>query len=456
MISSFPKGFTHPMRAGQGGFASVYRVRQEALDRWVAVKVLTEKDAGKRRELLREGKTQARLEIRAVPQVYDALEWKGRVYIVMQWIKGARLSDLLLENPDCTRRKKLAYGFADALTTLHERGFAHRDLKPANTIISPDRGVLFVDFGFSKNVSDGLVSVEGLVKGTPAYMAPELWRRNAEINHIRADVFSAGRVLGEILQGCPEAQMIIDRLTAEEPSRRPGCGAEIRDLLREGGITEQPRLTWREVAEPCSSLRLSSDLVRAAQELLCAGRSDEAYWLLVESLEENPENADAVSLVNSFARFRRMGIRKKRLWYGAAATLALTLGIAGYMLGRESGTTVVVAPEEGGNRSAPSELLLTPTPQQTPHRRLPFLADTIHDAGLRGRVFIERLPEKGVLVVDYDTLLCRNVRVSGLFLKPGKHTLSLLAGNGNTWWRQKISILPFETKIISIPREKPS
>ena len=81
MIPALPAGYSHPMSIGKGGFASVYRVKQTALDRWVAIKIIEEKNPKRRKELLKEGKTQANLQIRYVPQVYDAFEWKKKVYI---------------------------------------------------------------------------------------------------------------------------------------------------------------------------------------------------------------------------------------------------------------------------------------------------------------------------------------------------------------------------------------
>ena len=79
MLSRLPRGFTHPMRIGTGAFASVFRVHQSALDRKVAFKIIHEKNAVGRSELLKEAKTQAKLRAGCVPQVYDAFEWKNCV-----------------------------------------------------------------------------------------------------------------------------------------------------------------------------------------------------------------------------------------------------------------------------------------------------------------------------------------------------------------------------------------
>ena len=126
MIPKLPKGFSHPMRIGEGGFASVYRVRQQALDRWVAIKFIHEKNRDKRTELLKEAKVQARIRTDCIPQIYDAFEWHQNVCIVMQWIKGVSLATLLESSFSVEEKILLAQGFIAALANLHSLGFAHQ------------------------------------------------------------------------------------------------------------------------------------------------------------------------------------------------------------------------------------------------------------------------------------------------------------------------------------------
>lgn len=139
MIPRLPRGFSHPMRIGEGAFASVYRVRQQTLDRWVAVKIVAERNRARRGQLLREARTQARIKSECIPQIYDAFEWNNNVCIVMQWIRGIPLSALIESPLSGQERFDLTGGFLQALASLHSLGFAHRDLKPANILISPRR-----------------------------------------------------------------------------------------------------------------------------------------------------------------------------------------------------------------------------------------------------------------------------------------------------------------------------
>ncbi len=108
MIPRLPKGFSHPMVIGAGSFSSVYRARQRALDRWVAIKILPEKNPVIRQTLLKEAQVQAQLNAPCIPAVYDAFEWDQQVCIVMQWIKGISLKTILDENPNSEQRHLIA------------------------------------------------------------------------------------------------------------------------------------------------------------------------------------------------------------------------------------------------------------------------------------------------------------------------------------------------------------
>lgn len=241
------------MLLGEGAFASVFRVRQTALDRLVAIKVLHEKDPAKKRDLVKEATTQARIRADCIPQVYHVFEWRSRVCIVMEWIKGVSLSSLIAHFPAAEERLWLADHVIRSLSALHTLGFAHRDLKPENILVSPDKGVMLVDFGFTKNVIDGQQSISGVVKGTPAYMAPELWTGGCAADPMRCDVFAAGKIVRDILSEdvCPSftAQCISD-----DPSRRPSSGSEMLALWQESAphIGMPDGAAWQGRSRPSS------------------------------------------------------------------------------------------------------------------------------------------------------------------------------------------------------------
>lgn len=473
MIPKFPKGFSHPMRIGEGAFASVYRVRQDALDRWVAVKVLEEKDPARKREIVSEATTQARIKSDCIPQVYHVFEWKGLVWIVMEWVKGVSLSTILSRLPSPGERLWLADGCIRSLACLHGLGFAHRDLKPANILISPDKGVVLVDFGFAKHVIDGQESVAGVVKGTPAYMAPELWMGKTSVDAMRCDVFALGKILGTILPDGPSREL--SALCAHEVAeRRPATARAVIDMWEKSVPSPGPAADWRGLSREPTSYHLSEKLAGAAQVLLSRGRQDEAYWLLVESIEENPGNAGAVSLMNSFPKYVQAKKRQRRLTFGVSIALCACLLLIAFAIGWNSrgwdGGGVADASQRQ-NAKDRSALISRAMHQTLPAGRntitVPLHDDISRESRLQGTVFIAAHPLQGALSVDGEPAEHQNGKPkdspkdefsglpSGVMLPYGKHTIAWVDDNGKTLWKEKIDLLPFETMIVSMAAANP-
>ncbi len=452
MIPRLPKGFSHPMRVGEGAFASVYRVRQTALDRWVAIKVLHEKDPVKKRDIVKEATTQARIQADCIPQVFHVLEWRSQVCIVMEWIEGVSLSSLLAHFPSPGERLWLADHVIRALAALHTLGFAHRDLKPENILISPDKGVMLVDFGFTKNVVDGKQSISGVVKGTPAYMAPELWSGRQGIDPMRCDVFAAGRIMHDILPGDSFANFTAE-CTSDDPSERPASGAEMLALWQRIA----PHITqpdWRRLARSLASEQLSAKLTGAARLLLHEGRQDEAYWLLVESIEENPKNVEAVSLMNSFPKYVQRRRVRRRITYAGAAAGCICLLLFAFVIGRHSrdwntrGAALTVRIPSQNDRS--TRLAWMMRTRSAGVGTVPFRCDSACAGRLSGTLYVASRPASGTLSINGTTVDRVTDYQSGIPLAPGKHALAWVDENGRVPWRGKITMLPFETKIISI------
>jgi predicted Ser/Thr protein kinase len=454
MIPGLPKGYSHPMLVGEGAFASVFRVRQTALDRLVAIKVLHEKDPAKKRDIVKEATTQARIQADCIPQVYHVFEWRSRVCIVMEWIKGVSLSSLVAHFPAADERLWLADHVIRSLAALHTLGFAHRDLKPENILVSPDKGVMLVDFGFTKNVIDGQQSISGVVKGTPAYMAPELWAGGCATDPMRCDVFAAGKIVRDILSEdvCPNftAQCISD-----DPSRRPASGSEMLALWQESA----PHIgmpDWRRMARALSSQQLSTKLSKAAEALLRGGREDEAYWLLVEGIEENPKNSEAVSLMNSFPKYVQRKRIRRRIGYAVLATVCVCLLAGAFAAGRHSRDWVSQSiaassssiPHSGRVLTLASILRGANTPTAASPAAL-FKYDSSVCGKLCGTLCLSGHPAVGKLFVNGAAIDRITSYSSGISLSPGKHVLSWIDESGTILWREKINMLPFETKVVA-------
>ncbi|MFO0849074.1 MAG: protein kinase [Gemmataceae bacterium] len=245
---------------GRGGMGVVYKARQPALDRVVAVKVL-DADKAVRPELadrfVREARALARLQHPHVVTVYDVSVADGLVSIVMEYLPGGSLRDRLragrLPPADALR---LVPQLCAALQYAHDHGVVHRDIKPDNVLLDEAGNAKVADFGLAKLTAEPVTAV-GEHMGTARYMAPEQWANTATVDN-RADIYSLGVLIYELLTGDlpapqytpPSAKAgtdkrldrVVSKSLREQPAERYQQAAEVRaDVER---IARTPRRQW--------------------------------------------------------------------------------------------------------------------------------------------------------------------------------------------------------------------
>ena len=188
---------------GYGGMAVVYKGIQESLGRTVAIKALrtsmaTEKDAVARFD--REATSMASFQHENIITVYDFFPHRGALFIVMEYVEGADLYDLLENSPRLPPDivAIIALQIARALDYAHFRGVIHRDVKPANIILSKLGTVKLTDFGIARLGGSDLTWT-GVGLGTPAYMSPE--QVTGQRLDARSDIFSLGVVMYQLVTG---------------------------------------------------------------------------------------------------------------------------------------------------------------------------------------------------------------------------------------------------------------
>ncbi len=194
---------------GGGGFADVYLVRHEALDRDMALKVPKQQYAEDEqfvKRFEREAKNAAKLSHPNIVAVHDAGEglFEGRKtpYITMEHVSGGTLRDLIRQQDGPlppSRALELALQVAEALGEAHRRGIIHRDIKPENILLSERGYAKVADFGIARAVSAATVAVSSALIGTPHYISPE--QAEGEPASFRSDLYSLGVVLYEMLTG---------------------------------------------------------------------------------------------------------------------------------------------------------------------------------------------------------------------------------------------------------------
>ncbi|MFG0334712.1 MAG: protein kinase [Maioricimonas sp. JB049] len=209
---SDPQRSRHPQKIGRfilerelgdGAFGTVYRAHDPQLDRPVAIKLLKFAPDSEERiaRFLAEARAAAQLHHPNIVALYENGEFEGQHYIVAEFVDGHPLS-AIISNATYDHQKCVTWirDVSRALAYAHDQGVIHRDIKPANIMLDVQNKPRLMDFGLAKRIDhDSSMTTDGLVLGTPAYMPPEQARAEHDIIGPKADQYSMGAVLYEML-----------------------------------------------------------------------------------------------------------------------------------------------------------------------------------------------------------------------------------------------------------------
>ncbi|HET8779214.1 MAG TPA: Stk1 family PASTA domain-containing Ser/Thr kinase [Agromyces sp.] len=357
-------------RIARGGMATVYLATDLRLERRVAIKImhghLADDNTFKTR-FVQEARSAARLAHPNVVNVFDQGQDAETAYLVMEYLPGITLRDLLKDYKKLTPEQTVDIldAVLSGLAAAHKAGIVHRDLKPENVMLADDGRIKLGDFGLARAASANTATGQALL-GTIAYLSPELVTRG--VADARSDVYAVGIMLYEMLTGeqpyVGEAPMQIayqhandsvpapstknpmvpaelDELvlwaTARDPERRPHDARAMLDRLRE--------------VEP--AIRAPGHMIRATQPTMAvpnaaapmAGATAETAilgggvpTLAASTLEESEVGDDTAALTASTDRRRRRG-------YWIFALVLLLTGLAagtGWYFGVGPGAVVTV------------------------------------------------------------------------------------------------------------------
>ncbi|HEX7421707.1 MAG TPA: protein kinase, partial [Thermoanaerobaculia bacterium] len=267
---------------GRGGMGEVYKARDEALDRDVALKILRPELTTDMEPVLRfkrEAKILSSLNHPHIVHVYDVGESEFGQFIAMEFVDGRTLRELSTGTPAGSQTLRYLVQVADALAKAHDSHIVHRDLKPENILVSRDGYAKVADFGLGKliehtglNAPDsGLATADGIVMGTVGYMSPEqVLGKDVDA---RSDIFAFGCILHEAFSGVrtfqgssafETMQKIVNTDAAQLPPTAP---AELQAIVSRC-IAKDPADRYVSIADVASDLRAvlqkaeSGDVVR--------------------------------------------------------------------------------------------------------------------------------------------------------------------------------------------------
>ena len=190
---------------GSGGMATVYRASHARLGRDAAIKVMHanyQTDTTFLTRFDREARILAQLDHANIVPIYDLGESDGQPYIVMKYVPGKTLQEVLIKRPPSLPEiVQIIEAVAAALDDAHSKNILHRDVKPSNVMMGEDGTVYLTDFGLARLLQTGESSMSaGWIIGSPNYISPEQARGDTTIT-AQTDVYSLGVMLYQMVVG---------------------------------------------------------------------------------------------------------------------------------------------------------------------------------------------------------------------------------------------------------------
>ena len=336
----------------------VFLVEDTVLRRRAALKLISPaltRDESRHQRFVQEARLAASIDHPHIAAIHEVGEHEGRTFLVMEYVEGRSLRQILQAGP-VKLRQALDYAIqaGEALAKVHERGVIHRDLKPENLLIADDGYLKVIDFGLAKLAdplaesglahaatitNDRVHTAEGVVMGTIGYMSPEQVR--GEAVDARSDIFSFGAVLYEMVTG-------------RAPFLRKSAAETISALL--GEMPAAPQV---------DDLTAAAELQRIIRKCL-AKEAGSRYQGMRDLLVDLRELRDSLASAESVARAphvlsaRTAGLRRKPVLAIAGLSIVVLVAALAWMAGRRptgSGRAATAAPARPAVAIVPFEVM---------------------------------------------------------------------------------------------------
>jgi serine/threonine protein kinase len=263
-------------KLGEGGMGVVYKAEDTKLKRTVALKFLPSeltRDSQAKKRFLQETQAAASLDNPNICTVHEISEVEGRMFIVMNYVKGQSLKERIVLAPmKLEEALDISTQVGEGLRAAHEKGIIHRDIKPANIMLTEKGQAKIMDFGLAKLAWAADLTKTAGTMGTLGYMSPEQARGDA-VDH-RTDIWSFGVVLYEMLAGQlpfrgEETQGVVYSILKKDPERlsvlRPDVPRHIEQAVAKA-LTKDPARRYQNIQEFLQDLKIPAPFIFAKPE----------------------------------------------------------------------------------------------------------------------------------------------------------------------------------------------
>ena len=306
---------------GRGAMGVVYRAEDPSLDRIVALKTISLRDADEDRKayekrFLLEAKAAGKLTHPNIVTIFDYGEEEDTAYMAMELLEGEDLRARIRQGDiPPMEAVEIALQVADGLGFAHEFGVVHRDVKPGNIMLLERGAVKIMDFGIARmRHADSSKTSTGMVLGTPRYMSPE--QISGQPVDQRSDIFSLGTVLYEMLTQTSlfagqDVNQIAHNVTSAEPMPpshvHPGL-PQMLDFIVARALKKDPSVRYQDAYEMAADLR--DVLAEMRGRTPARGRGDDAEKTQTLKIAPGADKLPVAPAANAIARETRLPLSR--------------------------------------------------------------------------------------------------------------------------------------------------
>ncbi len=459
---NFKKTYKNLVLIGSGTEGNVFRTKSVKTDSFVVLKNATNIKKNDIKKIIKEKEKLVNTRFSGVPAIFNIFQYKKSIWTEMEWIEGIPLDMIISKNIGETTKIYIGKKICNILSEIHKKGWTHRDLKPSNILLTKNGDVYLTDLGFAK--SEKTTEQNSSITGTPNYMAPELFLQEP-CDFKKVDIYALGVTLYVLFTGklptdketntniaelFPSQEVFehVSLCLAQDASKRPESPNILEKLLEENSYTESEETAQNlaETVTPIFKKHISASCVKTAKQILTKN-SKETYTLLSEALNTDPENTEAMELIEHLpAQNTKIKLSGKLIWIISFSVFLF--GLIGYFLLKHQNNTTPKLPQtDYGIKFERKELFVNGKEKSkiTLNKKEVFLVKEKENIGF---VLIDKTQETYLLYVDNKQTPCKNGFMN-IPLTVGEHHIKVI-NDSLVLFENTVKIALLETTKVNV------